>query len=65
MATTTISLLPEQLEQLKAVANRLNVTPEELIRASVEELLAGPEEDFRKALTYVLDKNTELYKRLD
>ena len=37
---------------------------EELVRASVEELLASPEETFLEAVDYVLKKNQELYKRL-
>jgi len=38
--------------------------PEELLRVSVEELIARPQADFQKALGYVLEKNKELYKRL-
>jgi hypothetical protein len=64
MATITISLPADRLERLKAVAERFQVAPEELIRVSIEELLTRPEEDFRKALDYVLKKNSELYKRL-
>jgi hypothetical protein len=30
----------------------------------VEELLERPEEDFRRALDYLLEKNAELYRRL-
>jgi hypothetical protein len=39
------------------------ITPEELVRASVEDLLGRPEE-FQKAVDYVLKKNEELYQRL-
>jgi hypothetical protein len=35
-----------------------------LVRASVEELVASPEEAFQETLDYVLQKNEELYKRL-
>ena len=41
-----------------------HVEPEELVRVSVEELLKKPEDDFRRALEYVLKKNAELYQRL-
>jgi branched-subunit amino acid aminotransferase/4-amino-4-deoxychorismate lyase len=64
MATLIITLPDEHLQRLKEVANRLNITPEELARVGVEELLARPGENFQNALDYVLKKNEELYKRL-
>lgn len=64
MTTITITLPDDRLQQLKEIANRFRVAPEELVRASVEELLARPEEDFQRALDYVLRKNAELYSRL-
>ena len=36
----------------------------DLILLSIEEILARPDEDFRKASDYVLQKNAELYRRL-
>lgn len=64
MATITISLPADRLSQLKSIAEHFRVAPEELVRASIEELLTRPEEDFRKAVDYVLTKNAELYRRL-
>jgi hypothetical protein len=64
MATITIFLPPDCLLQLQAVAERFQVALEELIRVSLEELLARPDEDFRRALDYVLSKNAELYSQL-
>lgn len=64
MTTITIDLPDAQLQQLKEVATRLKIAPEELIRASLEELLAHPEERFQHALEYVIHKNDELYQRL-
>jgi antitoxin FitA len=64
MTTLTISLSEERLQQLKERAAQLRIAPEELVRASIEELLTRPEEEFQHALTYVLNKNTELYRRL-
>ena len=64
MSTLVISLPEDRLQKLEDVARRLGVAPEELVRASIEELLAQPEEAFRQALDFVLSKNTELYKRL-
>ena len=64
MTTLTISLSEDCLQQLQERAAQLHVAPEELVRASIEELLTRPEEEFQRALTYVLNKNTELYRQL-
>jgi len=66
MTTTTITIdLPdERAKRLKEMASRLGVSPEELVRVSVEELLARPDEEFERAVDYVLKKNSELYRRL-
>jgi predicted transcriptional regulator len=64
MTTITISLPDDRLQKLKEIATRFSVAPEELVRVSIEELLTRPEEDFRRALEYVLNKNAELYWRL-
>lgn len=64
MNAVTILLSDERLEKLQQIAARFHVTPEELVRVSIEELLSRPEEEFRRALEYVLQKNTELYQRL-
>ncbi len=64
MATLTITLLGEKWTQLKEKARRYQVTPEELLRVSLEELLTRPDEDFQQAINYVLVKNAELYQRL-
>ncbi|MDY0040940.1 MAG: hypothetical protein RBS57_11575 [Desulforhabdus sp.] len=45
------------------MASGLGTTPEELVRASVEDLLGRPKE-FQEAVDYVLKKNEELYRRL-
>ena len=62
--TLTVDLPKDTMLKLRALATRYNMTPEELVRASVEELLASPEETFLDAVDYVLKKNQELYKRL-
>ncbi len=64
MTTITISLPDDRLQKLKEIATRFSIAPEELVRVSIEELLTRPEEDFRRALEYVLNKNAELYWRL-
>ena len=50
--------------KLKNLAKQHNVAPEDLVRASVEELVASPEESFQEALDYILQKNENLYQRL-
>ena len=64
MSTLTIALTEERLKQLEEIARRFQIAPEELVRVSIEELLALPADDFRRALDLVLNKNAELYQRL-
>ena len=64
MATFTINLPDERVKKLRELAEHFKVAPEELVRASLEELLNRPADDFQRALEYVLSKNTDLYKRL-
>ncbi len=64
MTTITITLPDEQLRDLKQAAFQLKVSPEELVRVSIEELLTRPTESFQRAVDYVLKKNADLYKRL-
>ena len=64
MTTLTIELPIEQFEKLEQLAGRFRLAPEELVRFSIEELLARPQQEFEQALTYVLQKNTELYRQL-
>ena len=65
MTTITISLADDQLAKLQEKADRIDVSPEELVRVSVEDLLTRPNDAFERVVAYVLDKNAELYKRLD
>ncbi|MCA9971488.1 MAG: ribbon-helix-helix protein, CopG family [Anaerolineales bacterium] len=64
MTTITVALPDDLMTRLKQLAERHRVTPEELVRVSVEELVAEPEDVFQEALEEVLRKNQELYKRL-
>lgn len=57
--------LPEQMAvKLLEAAQKLGVTVEALLQASVEEKLARLDEDFLAATSYILEKNKELYQRL-
>jgi len=64
MTTFTITLPDDRVKKLQEIAERFRVAPEELVRASLEELLARPLDDFQDALERVLAKNADLYKRL-
>jgi antitoxin FitA len=64
MKNLTISLSADRMAKLREMAIGLGTSPEELARASIEDLLTRPEEDFEKAARYILRKNAELYRRL-
>jgi hypothetical protein len=64
MTTITISLPDDRLVQLKETAARFDITPEDLVRVSIEELLAHTDDAFKRAADYVLAKNTDLYRHL-
>ena len=53
-----------QAEKLRREAERLGVSPDDLARAAVADLLAARDEDFRVAAERVLRKNEDLYRRL-
>ena len=62
----TIDLSDKQTEQFQQLAKSLSVSPQELVRAAIDDFLFDPigAEDFSQAARYVLEKNEELYKRL-
>jgi len=64
MTTITIQVSKDRFQKLGEVAELLGITPEQLVQANVEDMLAQPKEDFQQALNHVLEKNEELYKRL-
>jgi hypothetical protein len=59
-----IELTDTQTERLKAIAEDLGVGTEELAQAAVADLVSANAEDFESAVSRVLDKNRELYRRL-
>ena len=64
MTTITVTVPEDRLSKLAEVARRFNVTVEELVRLSIEDLLAKPDAAFQDAMEYTLNKNQELYRRL-
>lgn len=63
MTTISIPLSEERLDQLRKWAEQSGLSPEDFLRRRVEQLLE-PNEQFREATDYVLQKNAELYRRL-
>jgi len=59
-----IDLSPAQADRLRLEAERLGLTPEDLARAAIVDLLATTGDDFQAAADRVLKKNEELYRRL-
>jgi predicted DNA-binding protein len=64
MKTLTINLSDETADRLEALAQRLGVSAEDLVRSSVEEQFKSLDDDFEEAAQHVLAKNGELYHRL-
>jgi hypothetical protein len=60
----SIDLSPALGERLRLEAQRLGLTPEDLARAVLADLLASPDADFNAAAERVLKKNEGLYRRL-
>ena len=48
----------------RAVHHQLESQCGKIAKAAINDLLAQPEDDFERAPKRVLDKNTELYRRL-
>ena len=64
MQQFTLTLPDDQLQKLKEKASYLGTTPEELVLASINDLITRPNNEFDKTLEYVLKKNDNLYRRL-
>lgn len=64
MVTVTVTLSEDRFQKLQDLAKQFNIPIEQLLRVSFEELVARPQEDFQKALAYILETYKELYKRL-
>lgn len=65
MKRLRVDLPDDTALRLAAVAERLGMTLEELIRVSLEEKLARLDERFLDAAHYVLERHRQLYERLD
>jgi hypothetical protein len=53
-----------QAEILRAEASRLGLSPEDLARAALSDLLATPDSEFQAVAARIVAKNQELCRRL-
>ncbi len=64
MKNITISIPDDRLLKLEKTASNMGVSVEELLLMGVEAVVNKPEDSFNQAIAYVLNKNAELYQRL-
>ena len=64
MTTLTLELTDEQAQKWIEEAQRLNLTPQQLVTQSVEERLSGRKKYVTQAIKRIIKKNEELYRRL-
>ncbi len=64
MAEIRIPLADEQMAQLRGLAERYGIAPEEIARLSLEDLLSRSDESIQAQIDHVIEKNKELYQRL-
>ncbi len=64
MAEIRIPLADDQMAQLREVAERYGIAPEEIARLSLEDLLSRSDESMQAQIDHVIEKNNELYQRL-
>ena len=60
----SLELDDQQSARLQERARELRVSPHDLAKAAVNDLLSRPADDFDRAAKFVLEKNRELYQRL-
>lgn len=64
MTSITIPIEDESLKKLAKRASEYGISPEQLALATLEEMLGRQDDEYKRALEYVLKKNAELYRRL-
>ena len=64
MTRFTVQLEDAKADLLRTMAEKYGLKPEELVSASIEDLISHPEPEFDAAVRKVLSKNAELYRRL-
>ena len=64
MTELSIHLEPQDAERLAELARQCGKTAEQLIQENLREWLADDRKEFLAAANRVLEKNSELYRRL-
>jgi antitoxin FitA len=64
MASITIDLSDSQFQKLQDLAKAHEIPVQVLLKSSLEDWLNSQKNEFVDAADYVLNKNSELYKRL-
>ena len=64
MTTMTLQIDDVKADALRQKARRVGLEPEQLLAASVDDLIGQPDSDFDDAAQRILSKNRELYRRL-
>ena len=64
MKQITVNLPDNLADELQNISEKLGVKPEDLLLVSLQEKIAHTDEAFSEAMTRVLKKNAELYRRL-
>ena len=64
MTTLTVTIDDRKAVMLKDKAKHYGLPLEDLLAASIEDLVSQPEAEFEQAMKHVLGKNRELYRRL-
>jgi hypothetical protein len=64
MTRITVQLEDTKAALLRNKAKKYGLKLDQLVTASIEDLLSQPEPEFEEAVRKVLSKNKELYKRL-
>lgn len=64
MTTITLQIDDAKADALRKKAQRIGLAPEQLVAASLDDLIGQPDADFDEAVRRVLSKNRELYRRL-
>ncbi len=64
MTTITVQLDDSKIVLLREKAQKYGLRLDQLVAASIEDLIAQSEPEFDEAVRRVLSKNKELYERL-
>ena len=64
MTRITVEIDDNKAAILENKAKKFGLLPEQFVTASIEDLISQPDPDLEAAMSKVLMKNQELYKRL-